>query len=70
MKAGIQAPGFNFTAYLKFEYFKFLEEMNALLEDFDPKLKKIVGFDKYFAGLIVINLGGESNGRNGRRRFS
>jgi hypothetical protein len=43
LKAGIQAPGFNFTAYLKSEYFKELEEQNALLEDLDPNLKKIVG---------------------------
>lgn len=42
-KPGIQAPGFDFTAYLKSAYFKALDEQNLLLEDFNPSLKKILG---------------------------
>ena len=42
-KPGVQAPGFDFTAYLKSDYFKELDEQNLLLEDFNPNLKKIVG---------------------------
>jgi hypothetical protein len=43
IRAGIQAPGFDFTAYLKSDYFKELEEQNALVEDLNPNLKKVVG---------------------------
>jgi hypothetical protein len=42
IKPGIQAPGFDFTAYLKSDYFKELDEQNLLMEDFHPPLKKVV----------------------------
>jgi hypothetical protein len=42
-KPGIHAPGFDFTAYLKSDYFKELDEQNLLLEEFNPNLKKVVG---------------------------
>lgn len=41
-KPGIQAPGFDFTAYLKSDYFKELDEQNTLLEDLNPQLKKVI----------------------------
>lgn len=40
---GIQAPGFNFTAYLKSSYIRELEESHSLaLEDLHPGLKKLL----------------------------
>lgn len=43
VRPGIQAPGFDFTAYLKSDYFKELEEQNTLVEDLNPNLKKVIG---------------------------
>lgn len=42
VRPGIHAPGFDFTAYLKSDYFKELEEQNTLVEDLNPNLKKVV----------------------------
>lgn len=43
MPPGIQAPGFNFTAYLKSEFFRELWASGDLqLEDLHPDLKKVV----------------------------
>jgi hypothetical protein len=41
-KPNIQAPGFNFTAYLKSDFIRELEEQNLVLEDLSQDLKKIV----------------------------
>jgi hypothetical protein len=46
IRPGIQAPGFNFTAYLKSTYFKELDERGTLLEDLNPNLKKVVASAK------------------------
>ncbi len=42
-RPSIQAPGFSFTAYLKSDYFRELEEQNSLLEDLNSDLKKVIG---------------------------
>jgi hypothetical protein len=40
---GIQAPGFNFTAYLKSDYIRELDDQDALLlEDLHPDIKKLL----------------------------
>ncbi len=42
--AGVQAPGFNFTAYLKANYFRELEDENILeVSDMHPGVQKVVG---------------------------
>lgn len=42
--AGIQAPGFHFTAYLKASYFRDLEDENVLdVADMHPGVQKLVG---------------------------
>jgi hypothetical protein len=46
-KPKIQAPGFDFTAYLKSNYFKQLDEKNLLgLEELNPNVKKITDVAK------------------------
>jgi hypothetical protein len=43
MPPGIQAPGFNFTAYLKSEFLRELDEQDALvLEELQPDLAKLL----------------------------
>jgi PAS domain-containing protein len=47
MPPGIQAPGFSFTAYLKSEFLRELDEQNALvLEDLHPDLHKLLESSK------------------------
>jgi hypothetical protein len=41
-RAGIRAPGFNFTAYLKSDFFAQLSDQNNLLPDLNPEVREIV----------------------------
>lgn len=41
-RAGIRAPGFNFTAYLKSDFFAELSDQKTLLPDLNPEVKEIV----------------------------
>lgn len=42
VRPNIHAPGFDFTAYLKSDYLRHLDNQNSLVEEFNPNLKKLL----------------------------